>query len=284
MNNAFYKSYFVYTNIYGKDKAINEKLLFNKFYIDLMYTCRLFADNHKIEKVILCYDSKENFRKKLYANYKSNRSKKEESFYNVLNYTKEYFKKQGFIVSQVDQLEADDLIGVWVNHLGDETNCILSADEDCRQLLNANTFIYNNNSRDKRYYYIYDSLVEPILNAKHIFVNPDFILFSKMILGCEGDMVPKLLRGRIGEKTLKKKIFDKIQFNKQEVTDEDLVDIDIRLNSTFKGEDVIIKELEQNLMLVNLCTDCYHSEAIKQETKKHLEEAKFTYNENYKVI
>ena len=286
INNAFHKSYFIYKHIY-KEEKINEKLLFQKFMIDFMYSCRLFSDKNKIDRVICCYDSQENFRKSLYVNYKSNRVKKEESFYNVLNHTIKIFNELGFIVAQINKLEADDAIGLWVKKLAGEVNVILSADEDCRQLLDEKVIIYNNNSKDKRFYYYskHDEVVlYPYEKSKHLFENPHWILFKKMVLGCEGDMVPKLLRGRIGEATLKKKIFDRIQFDKNDVTDFDLVEISARLNTIFKDEEVLIKELDVNLSLVNLCDDHYHDEHIKAETEKHLNEAKFTYKGNYQFV
>lgn len=285
INNAFHKSYFVYKNIY-KEEKINEKMLFNKFVTDFMYSCRLFSDKNEIDKIICCYDSENNFRKKIYSNYKSNRTKKEQSFYDVLNYSKEFFKKSGFIVSQIDELEADDCIGLWVNHLKDEVNIILSADEDCRQLLNNTTIIYNNNSKDKRGYYFSKNACNhfiDIQNCKCIFESPHWILLKKMILGCDGDMVPKLLKGRIGEATLKKKLYDHITFNKDNVTTSDLVDISARLNTIFKNEDVFVKDLDINLALVNLCSNTYHTDKIKLETKEHFEIAKFTYNGNYQL-
>jgi 5'-3' exonuclease len=276
----------VYKNIY-KEEHINEKLLFNKFMIDFMYSCRLFIDKGVVDKIICCYDSEENFRKTLYPNYKSNRTKKEESFYNVLNYSKKYFAEQGFIVTQIKDLEADDAIGLWIERLKGETNIILSADEDIRQLLDEKVIIYNNNSKDKRFYY-YTKNDEVNLYAfeksQHLFENPHWILFKKMILGCDGDMVPKLLRGRIGEATLKKKIFDKITFDRKAVSDNDLVSISLKLNDTFKDEEVLIKELDTNLSLVNLCDDHYHSDSVKQETLKHFEESKFTYKGNYQFV
>ena len=284
INNAFYKSYSVYQNIYKKDEKINEKLLFLKFLTDFYYSCRLFTNKYDVTRVICCYDSQDSFRKILYKDYKSNRTKSPESFYNVLNYSKQFLSEKGFIVSCLSEIEADDLCGLWVNHLKDEVNCILSADEDVRQLLNETTFIYNNNSKDKKFYY-YSTVVESrsLEKSKTLFEDSNWILFKKMVLGCSGDMVPKLLLGRIGEKTLKKKVYDKIEFNKDHITNDVLVEVSDKLNKTFKDEEVLISELDANLALVNLCSDIYHSDSIRQLWADHVKDAKFTYSGSYQI-
>lgn len=284
INNAFHKSFFVYKNIY-KEEKINEKLLFNKFITDFMYSCRLFADKHSVEKIICCYDSESSFRKLFYPQYKSNRVKKDDSFYNVMNYSMKYFSDLGFIVTQIKDLEADDCVGLWIDALKNQINYILSADEDVRQLLNEKTIIYNNNSKDKRFYHYtkHDELkFIPFPGSKVIFENPNWILFKKMILGCDGDMVPKLLKGRIGESTLQKKIFEKIQFNKDYVEDSDIVAICSKLNDVFK-EQVLIKDLDINYQLVNLCSHLHLPDVAREFWSDHLSKSKFTYNGNYQV-
>lgn len=288
MNNAFYKSYYVYKTMYKEQDKINEKLLFNKFMVDFFYSIRLFNDKYKVDRVICCFDSKNNFRKKLDLNYKSNRVKNEDiGFYNVLDYLAKFLLKEGFIVGKIDELEADDLIGLYANHLKDEINCILSADEDLRQLLNEKTFIFNNNS-DKRFYF--DATSECIelrkfqvnfAKSKIIFENPHWVLFKKMILGCDADMVPKLLAGRIGEKTLKKKIFDKIKFNKNEITLKLLEQLEktIWFRLKFK-ETVTAFQMFDNLSLVDL-SGRFIKPKSNVEWFNFRDKAKFTYNSNY---
>lgn len=307
IQNAFHKSYFVYKSMY-KDDKINEKLLFNKFMLDFGSTCRLFSEKNKIDQIICCYDSDTNFRNNYSVDYKSNREKKDDSFYNVLNYSKKYLEGQGFIVTCINGLEADDSIGLWANKFKDKSKVILSADEDIRQLLDRNTFVYNNQSSSRRFYFYEENNFKLVtkengeatlmtsfneidafvwnlgsLSFKLFQENPNLILFKKMILGCEGDNVPKLLKGRVGEATLKKKLFDKIKFDKNNISDTVLGNISISLYEVF-GEKIFINELNKNLALVNLCSDVYHSDTIKEDFEINVKKSKFTYNGNYQFI
>jgi 5'-3' exonuclease len=286
MNNAFYKSYSIYKSIYKDLEKINEKLLFNKFLIDFGFTIRLFKKSNKIEKVICCYDSKESFRKRLSKTYKSNRQKQDDAFYSVLGYSSVYLEDLGFIVACVEDLEADDLVGIWARHLKDEVNCIISNDEDVRQLLDTYVVVYNNQSKNKKIYRAFDSFYLTFLldDYESIVEDPHWVLFKKMILGCDSDLVKKLLRGRIGEKKLKERLFDKIEFNKDYINDYDLERISLRINETFKDEQVLIKELDENLSLVNLCTNVYYSDKVNEEIKNMITSSKFTYNDSYQFI
>lgn len=288
INNAFYKSYSIYKHSY-KTEVINEKLLFNKFLIDFFYTCRLFSENNLIDNVICCYDSNESFRKLIYNDYKSNRTKKEKSFYDVLEHSKKYFKEKGFIVSCIDGLEADDCLGIWVYSLKiNGINCIISADEDIRQLINEYTFVYNNQSYDKRFYSI-DNKNKIALNivknfspkAKYLIENPNWVLFKKMILGCDSDMVPKLLKGRIGEKKLFK-FFNTIDFDKNNLNDLILTELSLKIYEYF-GEKIFVNKFNQNLSLVNLSNPLFYSDKIIKDIRNHVSSSIFTYKENYQI-
>jgi len=286
INNAFYKSYFMYKK-YG-DKKINEKLFFNKFITDFFYTIRLFNEYNKIDRIVCCFDSQNCFRKQIYSNYKSNRIKNgDPGFYNVLDYVYHYLEKEGFIVSKVNGLEADDLCSLWVNILKDETMCVLSNDEDLRQLLSENVFIYNNQSHDKRFYFS-SNLLSSIhlhamigVNTKYIISDPDFILFKKMLLGCNSDMVPCLVKKGIGEKRLKSKIFDNVFFDKNNILNTTLIRISSLLKSKFDCI-VSVSNMHTNLSLVDL-SGKYISRDIKMDILNKINDVKFTYSKNYQL-
>jgi len=273
INNAFHKSYYISKKMYG-DK-INEKLMFNKFILDLFSTIRIFKDRNKIEKVICCFDSENVFRKDLYPDYKSNRSKKEDMFYNVFNYSKEHLKKLGFIVSCIDGLEADDLIGLWIDELKEQINCIISNDEDVRQLIYENVYVFNNQSTRKLLYIHQDTFKVNIIFKDAIEyerVDPKFILACKIVLGCDGDMVPKLLKGRVGEKTFKKKIYNK-NFN------GDLSKLFEQLNQVF-CDNITIEQIKMNQQLVDL-SGKFTPLHFQANFFLHKENVEFTYKGNY---
>lgn len=287
--NAFHKSFAISKLIY-KEK-LNARLLFNKFMLDFGYSLRLFNKNNKVDKVICCFDSENNFRKKLDNNYKSNRGKKDDFFYESLNYTYNFLKKVGFIVTKINELEADDSISLWCNELKNETNCIFSNDEDLRQLLTENTFIYNNQSNNKIFYIKenHEDLLQNIINdsfndVKLVHIDPNWILFKKIIFGCDSDMVPNLFKVKIQEKTLKKKLYDLIEFNNYDISLESLNNLSVKLRNTFKSESITTNQLFTNLSLVNLCTNAFYSPKINVEWINHKNESKFTYNNNYEFL
>lgn len=256
INNAFYKSYFIYREMYKGQEKINEKLLMNKFMVDLMYSIRIFAKETKIDKVICCYDGANNFRKKLSAKYKASRLKKDQEFYNVLEYSRTYLKNLGFIVSNLEGLEADDCIGIWARHLQNEDNCILSNDEDVRQLLSDKTCIYNNQSKTKVFYSSHseNGLAYNILakiKGKYEIVNPHFILFEKILRGCKGDEIDSLLKGRVYNKKLIE-VFEKVKFDKDAITTEMLDNIVDQVHIQFIDQDITMFKLFNNLSLVDL--------------------------------
>ena len=275
INNAFHKSYHISKKMYG-DK-INEKLMFNKFIIDLFSTIRLFKERNNIEKIICCFDSENIFRKVIYPNYKSNRSKQDDSFYSVFNYSKEYLSKIGFIVSCLDGLEADDLIGLWVDELKDQICCIISNDEDVRQLIDDNVCVFNNQSTRKLLYIHQDTFKLNVILKEAIEyekVNPKFILASKIVLGCSGDMVPKLLKGRVGEKTFRKKIYD-------QNFDGDLSKLFEQLNKVF-CDNITIEQIKLNQQLVDL-SGKFCPPHFQANFFLHKENVEFTYKGNYIV-
>lgn len=285
MNNAFYKSYFIYKLMYKDQEKINEKLLFNKFSIDLAYTLRSFSERTRISRVILCYDDKDNFRKRLNKEYKSNRTKQEESFYNVLNYSKKFFKELGFIVSQVKDLEADDLLLLWGREFQGDINCIISADEDPRQGLNDNTFFYNNKSKDKRFYFFSQysrNHLDFVLfqNSQIFFEDPNWIVFKKMVLGCSGDNVKNLIVGKCGENKLKEKIFNNLSFNKDNVTYVSLENIVELINKTLK-QNLKASDLLSNFSLIDLSGN---SENDLWKNHKDENKDKFLYKGNYEFV
>lgn len=283
MNNALHKSFFMYKKIYSHDDSqINERLFFNKFMVDFGSTIRKFSN---VEKVVCCYDNEKNFRKSLSQEYKANRSEKHSSFLNVLNYSKKFLLEQGFIVTCIDNIEADDCIALWCENekTKDEIKCIVSADEDVRQLISKNVFVYNNNSSFERVFVLSEDTKTNIRKKLNVeTVDPDFVLFSKMILGCDSDQVRKLVKSKIGEKTLYKKVFMEVDIDKT-LSSYFLLQVCDKINSHFKNENVSILELEENLKLT-----CLSSKFIPQQSvdffSLHVKESNFFYLGNYLFI
>lgn len=149
ITNMFYRSMFSTSN-YGIDKMYTYNTefeceqLMRKICIDLALVIRQTNAN----RVMLCKDSKpwradieiiEN------EGYKGQRKKNTEmNWENVYKTQNEFFriaKKLGFIVSDIDRAEADDIIAMWAEELykRGESCIIISGDEDIRQLIKSKT-------------------------------------------------------------------------------------------------------------------------------------------------
>ncbi len=68
------------------------------------------ADIGKNLLVAVCCDSRGSWRKKLYADYKSHREAKPESFYGMFEATKRKLEDEGYLLWSADGYEADDII------------------------------------------------------------------------------------------------------------------------------------------------------------------------------
>jgi len=108
----------------------------------------IFFLNNKFKnrygKMVICKDSKNNWRKKYFEQYKAKRKENREAdgkdWVTIFNYfetiVNEIKENLPFIVLEINELEADDLIALCSKNLKDnEEHIILSSDKDMMQLL-----------------------------------------------------------------------------------------------------------------------------------------------------
>ena len=150
----------------------------------VLNTLRLYRNKFTKEygELVLCCDSKGSWRKELFPNYKASRKKVKstadtdwQDLYDKLNLLKselaEWFP---YKLIQVDKAEADDIIAVLVDLLGERT-LILSSDKDFVQLHNFNVRQYS-----------------PI-QKKFVEGDAKWSLHEKLIKGDVGDGVPNIM-------------------------------------------------------------------------------------------
>ncbi len=150
----------------------------------VLNTLRLYRNKFTKEygELVLCCDSKGSWRKELFPNYKASRKKVKstadtdwQDLYDKLNLLKselaEWFP---YKLIQVDKAEADDIIAVLVDFLGERT-LILSSDKDFVQLHNFNVRQYS-----------------PI-QKKFVEGDAKWSLHEKLIKGDVGDGVPNIM-------------------------------------------------------------------------------------------
>jgi len=135
-------------------------------------------------EMIICCDDKNNWRKEVFPEYKANRRKNRENditdwktLFELLHEMREELTKYfPYKVMHVDSAEADDIIGVLVEHCEENPTLILSSDKDFIQLQK------------------YQGVRQwSPLQKKFVVGDPVESLYDKTIRGDTGDGVPNIL-------------------------------------------------------------------------------------------
>jgi len=135
-------------------------------------------------EMVICCDDKDNWRKEVFPEYKANRRKNRENdptdwktLFELLHEMRDELTKYfPYKVMHVDSAEADDIIGVLVDHCEENPTLILSSDKDFIQLQK------------------YQGVRQwSPLQKKFVVGNPVESLYDKTIRGDTGDGVPNIL-------------------------------------------------------------------------------------------
>ena len=135
-------------------------------------------------EMVICCDGKDNWRKKVFPEYKANRRKNRENditdwktLFELLHEMREELTKYfPYKVMHVDTAEADDIIGVLIKHCEENPTLILSSDKDFIQLQK------------------YQGVRQwSPLQKKFVVGDPAESLYDKTIRGDTGDGVPNIL-------------------------------------------------------------------------------------------
>jgi len=135
-------------------------------------------------EMVICCDDKDNWRKEVFPEYKANRRKNRENdptdwktLFELLHEMREELTKYfPYKVMHVDSAEADDIIGVLVDHCEENPTLILSSDKDFIQLQK------------------YQGVKQwSPLQKKFVVGDPVESLYDKTIRGDAGDGVPNIL-------------------------------------------------------------------------------------------
>ena len=198
----------VFDALLDKEKR---QVFLRKILIDLCASVRRFSE--KPDSVVIVIDS-HSWRYKFYDDYKYALTRIRASYYKefcaMIDYVEQYLRKKGMIVSRVQGAEGDDLLYMWsiyYNQVLEESCVIITGDSDIRQIVNTNTAVFNNNSKnlhlyctsDKEVYWNERMETDVIVES----TTPFEIVLYKVIMGDKSDNIPKLKNG-IGEVAFKK--------------------------------------------------------------------------------
>ena len=233
----FHKTFSVFASYY-KNQDMKEVLqdpekrqvLIRKCIIDMCAAVKRFEDD--VKRVAFVIDSS-SWRYNFYDNYKYALTKVREDYYKefleVLDEFEALLRKKGIIVSRVKGAEGDDLLYVWSLYFGyvlEEELVIVTGDSDIRQIMNKNVSLFNNNSKNLKFYCVPEREIywNEYLDSdvQVIPTKPFDVLLYKVILGDKSDNIPQLKRG-FGEKAFEK--FLKFIEPCQRPGDVDIVDM-----------------------------------------------------------
>lgn len=303
-NYLFYKTLFIFGGYGSKgEKVLSDKasqeMFIRKIATDMTHAIRTFGNPNK---VVFTIDSR-SWRKEIEiedGGYKSNREKDEsvidwDSFYKCMNEFGEILRQKGFIVSKEERAEGDDLMYLWADRFYEDgqDSVIITGDKDLTQCIkfNGKNFIvvYNPNSKTRKIvapkgfqgwlkseeYDLFDAstfmnrskdLIQEAMSSVIIEeLDPDYLIFEKVIIGDAGDAVPPIWTWESKGKTFRVtptkavRMYEIMQMSKP-ITD--VIDLPSRalevangINATCKQiapEAAIKSRLERNLKLVYL--------------------------------
>jgi 5'-3' exonuclease len=229
-NYFFYKTIHTFGS-YAKGKVLSDEkdqgMFMRKVATDMAHAIRAFGNPSKI---VFTIDSR-SWRKDVAieeGSYKSNRDKDESSpvdwdaFYKCMNEFGDILDKKGFITSREPRAEGDDLMHLWSEafYENGEDSVIVTGDKDMNQCVkyNDNNFIisYNPNSKNRKFvapdgfgkwlkkteYDLFDAstfmnnskdLIAEAMNAVPLEeIDPNYVIFEKVLTGDGGDTVPSV--------------------------------------------------------------------------------------------
>ena len=157
-------------------------------------------------KVIVAWDSKTsaNKRREIYPDYKAGRVKPGDDFYSQIPLLKELIKDLGWEFVELDNYEADDIIGTLsyeADEAGDYETYIISSDLDMLQIVDDNTHMW----RILKGFSNIEQINVPELESKYGIKKSQFLDF-KALKGDSSDNIPGV--PGIGEKTAAKLLND----------------------------------------------------------------------------
>jgi len=167
----------------GRGKPVVEEDLLRH---TILNSIRIFRNQFTKDygEMVICCDDKNNWRKEIFPEYKANRRKNRENdptdwktLFELLHEMREELTKYfPYKVMHVDTAEADDIIGVLIEHCEENPTLILSSDKDFIQLQK------------------YQGVRQwSPLQKKFIVGDPAESLYDKTIRGDTGDGVPNIL-------------------------------------------------------------------------------------------
>jgi len=208
VSNIYHRSYAIVSGYDGFDitKLEWQQKLGRKFITDIASLTKKF----NASELMLAFDAKPYFRNDIRSDYKGNRTRKEQEFYDVINDIYDLLKKSGYNAVKIPGLEADDLLALYGEQK--DFTVLITNDADVRQCISPNTVVFTANSRNYKIFAVNTQIVIDNLGKEYAqyaqVIDPSLLRFEKVLLGDSGDNVARLLPKGNGPKKVKQ-VYDK---------------------------------------------------------------------------
>ena len=193
-NNLIFRSY--YATAYRGEILTNSKgLPTNAVYAYIQMLLKIIAEE-KPSHIMVAFDKGKTFRHESYDDYKGGRNETPKELKEQIPYAKKVTRAMGITVEEIENYEADDIIGTYSKKI-DEEVLVVSSDRDLLQLISPNVKMKLLKMKDYVYY-----------DEKSFYedygIKPIEIIDLKALMGDSSDNI-KGVAG-IGEKTALKLI------------------------------------------------------------------------------
>ena len=290
-NNLFFRSY--YATAYTGNLMKNSKGFPTNALYGFVSMINKIVSEEKPEYMIVAFDKGKTFRHEKYTDYKAGRMATPDELKMQMPIAKDILKYMGITSYEIDNYEADDIIGTFARICDQEPDfigTIISSDKDLLQLISTDVDIKLLKQHD---YIRYDN----DSFKKEYGIDPINIIDLKALMGDSSDNIPGV-KG-IGEKTALKLlqeyksldgIYENIDNIKGATHDKLVNDKDNAYNSYFLAtiykevpmdiniDDLIIKEGDKSKLLEIYEDLEFHSFINKMDYKKEIVKSE------YKVI
>ena len=193
-NNLIFRSY--YATAYRGEILTNSKgLPTNAVYAYIQMLLKIISEE-KPSHIMVAFDKGKTFRHESYDDYKGGRSETPKELKEQIPYAKKVTRAMGITVEEIENYEADDIIGTYSKNI-DEEVLVVSSDRDLLQLISPNVKMKLLKMKDYVYY-----------NEKSFYedygIKPIEIIDLKALMGDSSDNIKGVVG--IGEKTALKLI------------------------------------------------------------------------------
>jgi DNA-directed DNA polymerase len=148
-NNLIFRSY--YATAYRGEILTNSKgLPTNAVYAYIQMLLKIIAEE-KPSHIMVAFDKGKTFRHESYDDYKGGRSETPKELKEQIPYAKKVTRAMGITVEEIENYEADDIIGTYSKKI-DEEVLVVSSDRDLLQLISPNVKMKLLKMKDYVYY------------------------------------------------------------------------------------------------------------------------------------